>query len=85
MVVQHQEEMGEGSASPSDPHHTPTIIKPSTYQPQKKQKPRRPKRKDTKIPHSSGPTNNVADDAVNEKMNDSLERATTTATSLDAE
>ncbi|GJY52118.1 hypothetical protein Tco_0442965 [Tanacetum coccineum] len=85
MVVQDQEEMGEGSANPTDPHHTPTIIQPSTSQPQKKQKPRRPKRKDIEIPQSSGPTNNVADEAVNEEMDDILERAATTATSLDAE
>ncbi|GJR12151.1 putative ribonuclease H-like domain-containing protein [Tanacetum coccineum] len=45
----------------------------------------KPKRKDTKIPQSSGPTDNVADEAVNEEMDDSLERATTTATSLNAE
>ncbi|GJT60863.1 hypothetical protein Tco_1004396 [Tanacetum coccineum] len=51
MVVQHQEEMGEGSANPTDPHHTPTIIQPSTSQPQKEQKPRKPKRKDTQIPY----------------------------------
>ncbi|GKC47807.1 hypothetical protein Tco_1065529 [Tanacetum coccineum] len=38
--------MGEGLANPTDPHHTPTIIKSST-QPQKTQKPRKPKRKDT--------------------------------------
>ncbi|GKB38775.1 hypothetical protein Tco_0883717 [Tanacetum coccineum] len=85
MVVQHQEEMGEGSANPTDPYHTPTIIQPSTSQPQKKQKPRRPKRKDTEIPQSSSPTDSVAEKAVNEKMDDSLERAATTATSLDAE
>ncbi|GKC19843.1 hypothetical protein Tco_1021993 [Tanacetum coccineum] len=66
------EEMGEGSAIPTDPHHTPTIIQPLTSQPQKKQKPRKPKRKDTKIPQSSGPTDNVADEAVNEEMDDSL-------------
>ncbi|GJR09270.1 hypothetical protein Tco_0791922 [Tanacetum coccineum] len=74
MVVQHQEEMGEGSANPTDPHHTPTFIQPSTSQPQKKQKLRRPKRKDTEIPRSSGPIENVADEAVNEEMDDSLER-----------
>ncbi|GKA25887.1 hypothetical protein Tco_0711996 [Tanacetum coccineum] len=85
MVVQDQAEMGEGSANPTDPHHTPTFIQPSTSQPQKKQKPRKPKRKDTQIPQSSGPTDNVADEAVNEEMDDSLERAATTATSLDAE
>ncbi|GKE50319.1 hypothetical protein Tco_1481577 [Tanacetum coccineum] len=62
MVVQDQEEMGEASSNPTDPHHTPTIIPPST-----------------------GPTTNVADKAVNKEMDDSLERAATTATSLDAD
>ncbi|GKD57127.1 hypothetical protein Tco_1290514 [Tanacetum coccineum] len=85
MVVQAQAEMGKGSSNPIDPHHTPTIIQPSTYQPQKKQRHGKPKRKDTEIPQSSGPTDNVADKAVNEEMDDSLERAATTATSLDAE
>ncbi|GJU96666.1 hypothetical protein Tco_1321422 [Tanacetum coccineum] len=47
--------------------------------------PRKPKRKDTQIPQSSGPTDNVADEAVNEDMDDSLVRSATTATSLDAE
>ncbi|GKE29807.1 hypothetical protein Tco_1445191, partial [Tanacetum coccineum] len=46
---------------------------------------RRPKRKDTEVPQPSGPTDNVADKAVYEEMDDSLERAITTATSLDAE
>ncbi|GJX35413.1 hypothetical protein Tco_0246970 [Tanacetum coccineum] len=85
MVVQDQAEIGEGLANPTDPHHTPTIIQPSTSQPQKKQKPRKPKRKDTQIPQSSGPTNNVANEAVNEEMDDNLERAATIATSLDAD
>ncbi|GKA18222.1 hypothetical protein Tco_0698059 [Tanacetum coccineum] len=85
MMVQAQEEMGEGSANLTDPHHTPTIIQPSTSQPQRKQKPRKLKRKDTKVPQPSGPTNNVADEAVYEEMDNSLERAATTATSLDAE
>ncbi|GJZ93165.1 uncharacterized mitochondrial protein-like protein [Tanacetum coccineum] len=35
--------------------------------------PRRPKRKDTKIPQSSGPTTNVADEAVYKEKDDSLE------------
>ncbi|GJY49871.1 hypothetical protein Tco_0439827 [Tanacetum coccineum] len=48
-------------------------------------RPRKPKRKDTQIPQSSGPIDNVVDEAVNEEMDDSLERAATTATSLDAE
>ncbi|GJU20212.1 retrovirus-related pol polyprotein from transposon TNT 1-94 [Tanacetum coccineum] len=42
------------------------------------------KRKDTEIPQSSVPVENVADEAVYEERDDSLERATTTATSLDA-
>ncbi|GKE71663.1 hypothetical protein Tco_1529735 [Tanacetum coccineum] len=85
MMVQAQEEIGEGSAMPTDPHHTPTIIQPSTSQPQKKQKPRKPMRKDTEVPQPSGPTDNVTDEAVYEEMDDSLERVATTATSLDAE
>ncbi|GJZ74511.1 hypothetical protein Tco_0638976, partial [Tanacetum coccineum] len=84
MVVQEQAEIGEGSANPTDPHHTPTIIQPSP-QPQKKQKPRKPKRKDTQIPQSSGPTEHVADEAVYKELDDSLVRAATTASSLEAE
>ncbi|GKF83646.1 hypothetical protein Tco_0248544, partial [Tanacetum coccineum] len=49
-----QEEMVEGSAMPTDPHHTP-IIQPSTSQPQKKQSMRK-QRKGIEIPQSSGPT-----------------------------
>ncbi|GJV00881.1 hypothetical protein Tco_1330151 [Tanacetum coccineum] len=64
---QAQEEMGEGSANPTDPHHTPIFTQPSTSQPQKKQKPRKPKRKDTKIPQSSGPIEPIADEAVNKE------------------
>ncbi|GJU88918.1 hypothetical protein Tco_1301341 [Tanacetum coccineum] len=45
----------------------------------------KPKRKDTEVPQPSGPIDNVADEAVYEEMDDSLERAATTATSLDAE
>ncbi|GJR77278.1 hypothetical protein Tco_0089643, partial [Tanacetum coccineum] len=66
MVVQAQEEMGEGSAMPTDPHHTPIINQPSSSQPQRKQKSRRSKRKDTKVPQPRDPTN-VADEAVNEE------------------
>nr|GEW98563.1 hypothetical protein [Tanacetum cinerariifolium] len=84
MMVQAQEEMGEGSDNPTDPHHTPTIIQPLTSQPQKKSKSRRAKRKDTEVPQHSVPTS-VADEAVNEEMDDSLERAATTTISLDAE
>ncbi|GKB50240.1 hypothetical protein Tco_0900993 [Tanacetum coccineum] len=85
MMVQAQQEQGEGSAMPTDPQHTPTIIQPSTSQPQMKQRSRRPKRKDTEIPQSSVLSDNVADEAVNEEMDDSLVRAATTATGLDVE
>ncbi|GJR70668.1 hypothetical protein Tco_0016733 [Tanacetum coccineum] len=84
MVVHNQEEMGEGSAIPTDPHHTPTFIQPSP-QPQKTQKPRRPKKKDTQVPQSSVPSDNVADEAVYKELDDSLVRAATTASSLEAE
>ncbi|GKC08091.1 hypothetical protein Tco_0999701 [Tanacetum coccineum] len=70
---------------PTDPQHTPTIIQPSTSQPQLKQRSRRPKRKDTEVPQPSGPTKNVVDEAVNKEMNDSLVRAATTAIGLNAE
>ncbi|GKG28242.1 hypothetical protein Tco_0406569, partial [Tanacetum coccineum] len=43
------------------------------------------KRKNTEVPQPSGPTENVADEAIHEVMDDSLERAATTATSLDAD
>ncbi|GJU60698.1 hypothetical protein Tco_1238464 [Tanacetum coccineum] len=76
--------MGEGSAIPTDPHHTPTFIQPST-QPQKTQKPRKPKRKDTQVPHPSDPIKSVADKAVHKELGDSLVRAATTASSLEAE
>ncbi|GJZ11427.1 hypothetical protein Tco_0546186 [Tanacetum coccineum] len=58
--------MGEGSAMPTDPHHTPIITQPSSSQPQRKQKSRRSKRKDTEVPQPSDPTN-VADKAANEE------------------
>ncbi|GKD83012.1 hypothetical protein Tco_1349851 [Tanacetum coccineum] len=76
--------MGEGSAIPTDPHHTPTFIQPSP-QPQKTQQPRKPKRKDTQIPQPSDPIENVADEAVYKDLGNSLLRAVTTASSLEVE
>ncbi|GKE86200.1 hypothetical protein Tco_1559942, partial [Tanacetum coccineum] len=83
IMVHNQEEMGEGSAIPTNPHHTPTFIQPSP-QPQKTQKPRRPKKKDTQVPQSSVPSDNVADEAIYKELDDSLVRAATTASSLEA-
>ncbi|GKD91837.1 hypothetical protein Tco_1371674, partial [Tanacetum coccineum] len=54
MVVQAQEEIGEGSAMPTDPHHTPIITQPSSSQPQRKQKSRRSKRNDTELEKKGG-------------------------------
>ncbi|GKE28463.1 hypothetical protein Tco_1443847 [Tanacetum coccineum] len=71
MMVQAQQKQGEGSDMPTDPHHTPTIIPPSTSQPQRKHKPRKPKRKDTEIPQSSVHVENVADEAIYEEKDDS--------------
>ncbi|GJV89411.1 hypothetical protein Tco_1533349 [Tanacetum coccineum] len=72
-------QIGEGSVNLTDPHHTPTFI-----QPQKTQKPRNP-RKDTQVPQSSDPMENVADETVQKELGDSLVRATTTSSSLEAE
>ncbi|GJZ27092.1 uncharacterized mitochondrial protein-like protein [Tanacetum coccineum] len=44
-----------------------------------------PKKKNIELPQPNGPTTNVADEAVNEEMDDNLERAATTTNSLDAE
>ncbi|GJX12333.1 hypothetical protein Tco_0204091 [Tanacetum coccineum] len=69
MMVQAQEEMDEGSAMPTDPHHTPIITQPSSSQPQRKQKSRKLKEKDTQAPQSSVPSDptNIAYEAVNEE------------------
>ncbi|GKD81911.1 uncharacterized mitochondrial protein-like protein, partial [Tanacetum coccineum] len=49
------------------------------------QTPRELTRMDTEIPQSSGPTKHVADEAVYKERGDSLVRAATTASSLEAE
>ncbi|GJV73051.1 hypothetical protein Tco_1493046 [Tanacetum coccineum] len=84
MVVQHQSQMGEGLTIPTDPHHTPTFIQPST-QSHKTQKLRKPNIKDTQVPQPSDPSDNVADEAFYKELGDSLVRAATTAYSLEVE
>ncbi|GJR78260.1 hypothetical protein Tco_0149045, partial [Tanacetum coccineum] len=44
----------------------------------------KPKRKETQIPQSSSPTKHVADEAVNKELDNSLVRAATTASRLEA-
>nr|GEV02633.1 eukaryotic translation initiation factor 3 subunit A-like [Tanacetum cinerariifolium] len=49
------------------------------------QQPRKPKRKDNRVPQPSDPIENVEDEAVHKELGDSLVRAATTASSLEAE
>ncbi|GKB76248.1 hypothetical protein Tco_0943143 [Tanacetum coccineum] len=46
---------------------------------------KKPKRKDTQVPQPSDPIESVADEAVHKELDDSLVRAATTASSLEAE
>ncbi|GKB79595.1 hypothetical protein Tco_0946490 [Tanacetum coccineum] len=57
---------------PTDPHPHTSITQHHHSTPNGKNKSRRPKRKDTEIPHSSVPSDlvNVADEAVNEEPTD---------------
>nr|GFB36745.1 hypothetical protein [Tanacetum cinerariifolium] len=75
--------MGEGLAIPTDTHPTPTFDIPP--QPKKTQKPRKPKRKNIKVPKPSGSAYILADEAVHKKKGDRLVRATTTASSLEVD
>nr|GEW98876.1 hypothetical protein [Tanacetum cinerariifolium] len=84
LVPAQEEEVGKGSTIPSAPQHTPPIIQPTISKHQKKQNPKKSRRQDTELPQTSVPIETVADKAVNEGMYDSLEKATTTTTSLDA-
>ncbi|GKC24291.1 hypothetical protein Tco_1026441, partial [Tanacetum coccineum] len=85
--------VGEGSGHPTEPQHTSTTISPSNLepitlpsssQPKKTYKRKKPK-KVTEIPQSSEPINLVADEVVHEERGDNVERAATSATSLDAD
>ncbi|GJV64991.1 putative ribonuclease H-like domain-containing protein [Tanacetum coccineum] len=86
---------GKGSGQPTEPHNTPTTASPSHVEPiltvassshpKKTHKHRKAKSNVTKSPQSSEPTNLDVDEAVHEERGDSVERAATTAASLDAE
>ncbi|GKC46528.1 hypothetical protein Tco_1064250, partial [Tanacetum coccineum] len=66
-----QAEEGEGSEHPSEPQPPPSLAQPTNEEP---------------IPNvTSEPIPNVPDEAVYKKWDDRVERATTTAASLDAE
>ncbi|GJV48495.1 hypothetical protein Tco_1438707 [Tanacetum coccineum] len=47
--------------------------------------PRKPKRKETQVPQPSSPADIVSDEAIHKELGDSLVRAATTASSLEAE
>ncbi|GJY76907.1 hypothetical protein Tco_0482023 [Tanacetum coccineum] len=86
---------GEGSGQPSEPQPPPSTAPPSQEgqvsavapsHPQKTQTPRQAKRgRDTEIPQSGGPPEKVGDEVVHKELGDRVERAATTAASLDAE
>ncbi|GJW02956.1 putative ribonuclease H-like domain-containing protein [Tanacetum coccineum] len=69
MLIKQQAEMGEGSGHPTDPQHTSTPTQPSNEE---------------QIT-SSGPTHLVADETVAKECEEIMERAATTASSLEAE
>ncbi|GKC44398.1 hypothetical protein Tco_1062120 [Tanacetum coccineum] len=89
MLIQPQEDVGEGSGQPTEPQHTPTTASPSHVEPiptiASSSHPKKTKRNATEISQSSGPTTLVADETVHEERGDSVESVATTATSLDAE
>ncbi|GJS73822.1 putative ribonuclease H-like domain-containing protein [Tanacetum coccineum] len=95
MLIQSQVVEGEGSGQPTKTqltlttaslsHVEPILIVASSSQPKKTQKHRKTKRNANEISQSSGPTTLVADKTVHEERGDSVERAATTATSLDVE
>ncbi|GJT60180.1 putative ribonuclease H-like domain-containing protein, partial [Tanacetum coccineum] len=85
---------GEGSGQPTKPQHIPTTpllshVEPiltiaTSSHPKKTQKHRKTKRKATEISQSSGPTTLVAYETVHKEREDIIERAATTASSLEA-
>ncbi|GKD10775.1 hypothetical protein Tco_1190460 [Tanacetum coccineum] len=89
----HQAEVGEGSGQPTDPQHTSTSAQLSNEEPltvlsssqlKNTHKPRKVKRT-TKISQSNRPIHLVAYETVYKEWEDRMERAATTASSLEAE
>ncbi|GKC84466.1 hypothetical protein Tco_1140183 [Tanacetum coccineum] len=85
MIVQGLVVQGEGSTHPVESHHTPTNA-PSISQPPVSLTSRRTTRQEFVVSQPRSPTQTlVADKTVHEERGDSVERAATTATSLDVE
>ncbi|GKC81137.1 hypothetical protein Tco_1136854, partial [Tanacetum coccineum] len=92
-ILAQQADTGEGSGQPTNPQHTSIsaqpsneepITVPSSSQPKKTHRPRKSKRA-TEISQSSGPISLVTDKTIIKEREDRMERATTTASSLEAE
>nr|GEX10975.1 reverse transcriptase domain-containing protein [Tanacetum cinerariifolium] len=88
-----QSEEGEGSRHPSEPQAPSFIAQPTHEDPiliiasslhKKTQTHKQALQKVTELPQTSEPIHNVANEAVYEEWDDRVERATTTAASLDA-
>ncbi|GJY45540.1 hypothetical protein Tco_0434603 [Tanacetum coccineum] len=93
VLIQQQAKVGEGSGHPTDPQHTSTTALPSqvepitvplSSQPKKTHRPRKAKRA-IEISQSSRPISLVTDETVTKEQEDRMERAATTASSLEAE
>ncbi|GKE45850.1 hypothetical protein Tco_1473134, partial [Tanacetum coccineum] len=84
---------GEGSGQPSEPQQPSSTTQPIIEEqipvtelssPQNTQSPGQALQKDTRLPQTSVPIPNVADEVVFKERDDRVVRATTTAASLDA-
>nr|GEW26386.1 hypothetical protein [Tanacetum cinerariifolium] len=83
MVVQLP--LGTGLETPTNFHHTPTILQSSSSQPQKTRKPRIPARKVTEVPQPSDPMEHVVDEVIHKELGGSLVKAAITTSSLETE
>ncbi|GJS93872.1 hypothetical protein Tco_0800840 [Tanacetum coccineum] len=89
-----QAEEGEGSGNPSEPQPPPSTAQPThedpipnirSSSPQMTQTLRKALQEVNELPQTSEPTLNVPDEAVYKEGDDRVERATTTAASLDGD
>ncbi|GKE42169.1 hypothetical protein Tco_1469453, partial [Tanacetum coccineum] len=83
MIVQGPVVQGEGSTHLVESYHIPTSA-PSTLQPPLSSTSKRITRQEYVVPQPRSPTQTlVSDETIHEKRGDNVERAATTATSLD--
>nr|GEX36590.1 hypothetical protein [Tanacetum cinerariifolium] len=93
LQLEDADEEGKGSGHPSKPQPPPSTTQPTHGEPipfvassshKKTKTPRQALHMVTKLPQTSEPIPNVADEAIYEEWDDRVERAATTAASLDA-